>query len=152
MRATNLVKSCSKSEEETKPMWLNSFLQWEARCTPFILYLLVDDDDNPRCSKKRHFNTSTIAIHSILHQIAPDLKPGEEEFGKAARNNQRKHICEKIQEERSIHGDQKKKACGFRQSQNRTRTQGNKGSVSRSLSSSRLSLSSLVCRAHLTQS
>jgi hypothetical protein len=71
--------------------------------------LLVDDDDNPRCSKKQHFNTSTIAIHSILHQIAPDLKPGEEEFGKAARNIQRKHICEKIQEERSIHGDQKKK-------------------------------------------
>lgn len=109
MRATNLVKSCSKSEEETKPMWLNSFLQWEARCTPFILYLLVDDDDNPRCSKKRHFNTSTIAIHSILHQIGPDLKPGEEEFEKAERNNQRKHICEEIQEERSIHGDQKKR-------------------------------------------
>ncbi len=45
-----------------------------------ILYLLVDADDNPRCSKKQHFNTRTIAIHSILHQIAKDLKPGEEEL------------------------------------------------------------------------
>jgi hypothetical protein len=45
-----------------------------------ILYLLVDADDNPRCSKKQHFNTSTIAIHSILDQIAPDFKPGEEEL------------------------------------------------------------------------
>jgi hypothetical protein len=74
-----------------------------------ILYLLVDDDDNPPCSKKQHFNTSTIAIHSILHQIAPDLKPGERGVGKAERNNQRKHICKKIQEERSIHGDKKTK-------------------------------------------
>ncbi len=37
MRATNLVKTGSKSEEETKPVWLISFLQWEARCTPVIL-------------------------------------------------------------------------------------------------------------------
>jgi hypothetical protein len=86
-----------------------------------ILYPLVDDDDIPRCSKKRHFNTSTIAIHSILHQIASDLKAGEEEL-----ERQKETTRESTSVRRSKRSDQstetKKKACGFFQSQNRTRT------------------------------
>ncbi len=123
-----------------------------------ILYLLVDDDDdddNPPCSKKQHFNTSTIAIHSILHQIAPDLKPGEEEL-----ERQKETARESTSVRRSKRSDQstetknqKRRADSAKVKSERERN-GNERSVSWNLSSSplSLSLSSLVCRARLTQS